>query len=259
MQYIDLAEDVAIDPNDKIPAYRSIILRGVGRLAEAESTLVAARQIYPKSPLILSNLALAIALQRGSTEAFKYAMQAYDIDSTDVYTLSSLASLYLADGDVEKAREMFQRALKYDPQNYFTQASLDNLDQTANEMKIPSLMQKGVNYFDKALYTRARNAFREVIELDSTFVEAYMNLGFTLNLLGEPRNAIAVFAKAAELDSTQAPTYIGWGNSLAGIGNLDSAIVMYNKAIELDDSLPEAHEALEAVTQLKAQKSGEKP
>lgn len=257
-QYIDLAELVAVLPNEKIPAYRSIVYRGTGRLAEAESLLVAAQKQFPKSTLILSNLGLAVALLRGPEDGFKYVQRAYEIDSTDVYTLSSLASLYLAEGDVEKARSLFEKALKYDPQNFFTKSSFENLDNTAKEMQIPVLMQKGVTYFDKSLYTRARNAFKDVIALDSTFVEAYMNLGFTLNLLGEPRNAIVAFEKGAAIDSSMAPLYIGWGNALAGIGKLDSAIVMYNRAIALDASLPEAHEALKTVKELKDQMSGDK-
>lgn len=257
LEYIKFAELNAVIPNERIPAYRSIVYRGIGRLAEAESLLVAARKQFPKSTLILSNLGLAVALQRGSAEGFVHVQRAYEMDSTDVYTLSSLASLYLADGDIEKARSLFERALQYDPQNFFTKSSLENLDATAKEMQIPALMQKGVTYFDKSLYTKARKAFREVIELDSTFVEAYMNLGFTLNLLGEPRNAIAVFEKGAAVDSTLAPMYIGWGNALAGIGQLDSAVVMYNKAIALDPSLPEAHEALQTVKTMLDQMSGD--
>ena len=251
LQYIDLAERVSVRPNPKVPAYRSVVFRAVGRLAEAESLLVAALETFPNSPIVLSNLGLAVALQRGPVEGFRYTYLAYDLDTTDVYSLSSLASLHLAAGNLDSARICYEKALNADPGNYFVRSGLENLETTAAEMQIPMLMQEGVRYFDRALYLRARKAFREVVALDSTFFEAWLNLGFTLNLLGEPRNAVSVFEKAAALDSISAPLYIGWGNALAGINKFDSAIEKYEQARLLDSTIVEVEEALKAVKEMK--------
>ena len=59
LQYIDLAEKVAVKPIAKISAYRSIVLRGAGLFAEAESVLVAAQEQFPDSPLSRIRLYLA--------------------------------------------------------------------------------------------------------------------------------------------------------------------------------------------------------
>jgi tetratricopeptide (TPR) repeat protein len=251
LQYIDLAERVSVRPNPKVPAYKSVVFRAVGKLAEAESLLVTALGTFPNSPIVLSNLGLAVALQRGPAEGFRYAYLAYDLDTTDVYSLSSLASLHLAAGNLDSARICYEMALAADPGNYFVKSGLENLETTAAEMRIPMLMQEGVRYFDRALYLRARKAFREVVALDSTFFEAWLNLGFTLNLLGEPRNAVSVFEKAVTLDSMSAPLYIGWGNALAGINEFDSAIEKYEQARLLDSAIVEVEEALKAVKEMK--------
>ncbi len=251
IQYVDLAELASVRLIDKVPAYRSIIYRGMGQLAEAESVLVAARKQFPESSLILSNLGLLAALVGDTDKGFEYMQMAYEFDSNDASTISSLAGLHLAEGNVDEARRLYERALNVDPLNYFTRQSLQNFDRIAKEARFQSLMRDGVRYFDMSLYLKARKAFRKAIELDSTYFDAHLNLGFTLNLIGEPRNAIEVFERAELLDSMSAPLYIGLGNALAGIGEFDRAIEKYERAIELDSTIVEVHEALRTVQELR--------
>jgi tetratricopeptide (TPR) repeat protein len=251
LQFIDLAEKVAAKPVAKIPAYRSIVLRNAGLLAEAESVLVAAQEQFPDNPLIISNLGLVAALAGDDERGFEYAKRAYELDSNEVFTLTSLAGLYLADGNLDEAKRLYERAMEIDPLNFFARQSHENFELIAKETELERLMRQGIRYFDKALYLRARGAFRAAIEIDSNFFEAYLNLGFTLNLLGEPRNAIRVFEKAELLDSASAPLYIGWGNALAGIGEFDEAIDRYEIAIRLDSTITDVHEALRTVRKLK--------
>lgn len=257
LQYIDLAEKVAVKPIAKISAYRSIVLRGAGLFAEAESVLVAAQEQFPDNPLIISNLGLVAALAGDYEKGFEYAERAYELDSNEVFTLTSLAGLYLADGNLDEAKRLYERALEIDPLNFFARQSIENFELIAKETELERLMRQGIRYFDKALYLRARGAFRAAIEIDSNFFEAYLNLGFTLNLLGEPRNAVRVFQKAEVLDSRSAPLYIGWGNALAGIGEFDEAIDRYEAAIRLDSTITDVHEALRTVRELKEKGQGD--
>lgn len=257
LQYIDLAEKVAVKPIAKISAYRSIVLRGAGLFAEAESVLVAAQEQFPDNPLIISNLGLVAALAGDYEKGFEYAERAYELDSNEVFTITSLAGLHLADGNLDEAKRLYERALEIDPLNFFARQSIENFELIAKETELERLMRQGIRYFDKALYLRARGAFRAVIEIDSNFFEAYLNLGFTLNLLGEPRNAVGVFQKAEVLDSRSAPLYIGWGNALAGIGEFDEAIDRYEAAIRLDSTITDVHEALRTVRELKEKGQGD--
>jgi tetratricopeptide (TPR) repeat protein len=251
LEYIDMAEKVAVEPNPKIPAYRSVVYRSTGRLEEADSVLVTALDSFPDSPIILSNLGLVTALLQGPEDGFEYVYRAYDIDTSDIYTLSSLASLYLANGNVDSATAYYEKALRIDPGNYFLKSNLEDIDRTARVMQVPVLMQEGVDYFEKALYSKARKSFSAVIEIDSSFFDAYVNLGFTLNLLGEPRRAASIFEKAEALDSTSAPLYIGWGNSLAGLGEYDGALLKYDRAFDLDSTITEIQQARDVVQSLK--------
>ncbi len=250
MQCVNLAEVASVKPDARIPAYRSIVYRGTGMLAEAESVLVAANEEFPKNPLILSNLGFVEALAGNSEDGFSYALRAYELDSNNAYVIGSLAGLYLAEGNLDEARRLYERALEVDPLNYFTRRSLENFDNIAIEARLQRLMTDGVRYFDKSLYSKARRAFSEAIALDSTLFEAYLNLGFTLNLLGEPRNAIRMFGTAETLDSTSASLYIGWGNALAGIGEYGRAAGAYERALALDSTLVEIREALRTVREL---------
>lgn len=250
MQYVNLAEQVSVSPNDKIPAYRSIVYRGMGRLAEAESLLVAARDVYPDSPLILANLGMVRALRGEPDEGFDHVKRAYSLDSNSVFVISSLAGMHLADGNLDEAERLYKRALEIDPLNYFTRQSVENFDQFALETKLQKLMRDGVRYFDRSLYLRARNAFREAVNLDSTYFDSHINLGFTLNILGEPRTALEVFKRAEAIDSMSAPLYIGMGNAYAGIAEFEQAMDCYNRAIELDSNIVEARQALKTVKEL---------
>ncbi len=255
LKYVEFAEIVSVRPNEKIPAYRAIILRGKGELVAAESVLVAACSEFPNSALIESNLGLVRALTKGPEVGFEHLKRAYEIDSLDVYVLSSLGSLYFAAGQLDSASMYFDRALTLEPDNYILKRNMEEFTRLTDQTSIHKLMSEGVRYFDNALYTKARKAFSDVIALDSNFFEAYLNLGFTHNLLGEPRKAVVVFKRASELEDSSAPLYIGWGNALAVIGELDSAIEKYRVAISIDSTVPEVQNAMEAVIRLKAEKA----
>lgn len=256
-QYVDLADTVATSPNPKIPAYRSVILRGMGRVREADSVIEAAARRFPDSPIIEANLALIKALAESPEIGFQHAYKALSLDPTRVQTLITLASMYFAAGDLDSAKHYYQLAAERDPENVMVRDGLAQFDSLSVEMQLHKLMREGVGYFDRALYSKARKSFSQAIELDSTFFEAYLNLGFTLNLVGEPGRAAEVFRKASQLNSEDAPLYIGWGNALAGLGKFDEAIVKYERAIELDSTIQEVHQALETVRMLKERQAEE--
>jgi len=252
-QYMALADTVSVMPNPKILAYKSVVLRGLNRLEEADSVIVEASTQFPDNPMIEANLALIKALTDGPDVGFRHAYKALDLDPERVQTLVTIASLYFAAGDMDSAKYYYQRAADRDPENVMVQDGLIQFDSLTVDMQLHQLMRDGVGYFDRALYSKARRAFTQAIELDSTFFEAYLNLGFTLNLLGEPDRAAAVFETASKLNDNDAPLYIGWGNALAGIGKFDDAIAKYERALEIDSTIKEIHEAIETVRMLKEQ------
>jgi len=259
MKDVEFAEVVSISPDDRIPAYRATILRGMGELVDAESVLVDAFARFPNSAMIQTNLGLVRATTKGPRVGFDHLWRAFEIDSNDVNVLSALGNLYFASGLLDSASMFFERALELEPHNYFMKQNFEQFNRLTDQTEVHRLMSDGVRFFEKALYSRARKAFSDAIALDSNFFEAYLNLGFTHNLLGEPRKAVAVFEKAAELGTTSAPLYIGWGNALAVVGQLDEAIDKYKHALAIDSTITEVHDAIRSVSELNAAKeSGER-
>jgi len=76
--------------------------------------------------------------------------------------------------------------------------------------------------------------FRKATELDSSYPEAYRNLGLAYYSGGDTATAISTVKKAITLRPAYSRAYDDLGFFLAGEDSLDDAILMYGKAIELD-------------------------
>ncbi len=82
--------------------------------------------------------------------------------------------------------------------------------------------------------------FSKVIQIDSTYVDAYNNRGLTYSLLGNMEMAIADLDKAIAIDNDFAQAYLNRGTAYLNWNNPISAIEDFNRAIELDSNNPMA-------------------
>jgi tetratricopeptide (TPR) repeat protein len=80
----------------------------------------------------------------------------------------------------------------------------------------------------------AKAAFRKVIELDETYVEAYINLGHLLSADGQAIEAEGLFRKAVQLDPCSHRAHGALGVLLQELGNYSEAEAELKRTLELN-------------------------
>jgi tetratricopeptide (TPR) repeat protein len=143
------------------------------------------------------------------------------VDKTLSLAKMLLGSLFLArtDGDgsanARKAKEWLEEAVATAP----NQASLSFL---------------GDAYQRLGERETAKTAFRKVIELDETYVEAHINLGLLLSADGQAVEAERLLRKATQLDPSSYRAHAALGVLLREIGNYTEAEAELKRTLELN-------------------------
>ena len=81
----------------------------------------------PRNLEIRNNVAVLHLLRRDTTAAIQSFEQIVQADSTYVHAWLNLGSLYALSGQMEKAREAWLTALRYEPDNEMVRQSLARL------------------------------------------------------------------------------------------------------------------------------------
>ena len=122
---------------------------------------------------------------------------------------------YLNDSKAQQAFVEFQRAYELNP----------NDREVLNAIGIIYLL-----YFDDT--AKAINFFEKAVKADPNYSEAYNNLGFAYEKLGQFDKAIPFYKKAVSnlLYHTPEKAYISMGNSYYRLGRYDDAVSSYKEA-----------------------------
>lgn len=177
---------------------------------------------------------------------FKQLLTADQLSKEALYYRSNFALYAL--GESDKAIDLYQRALKIDPDYVLARydlavayRGLGEVDKAIAEYekvlkinpKFPeALSNLGGQYFRKGDVKQAVAYFRRAIEVYPNFIQALSNLGATLNKLGQSKQALPHLKKALSLDPEFAVAYFNLGNAQFGVGNLDEAEQAFNTAVE---------------------------
>jgi tetratricopeptide (TPR) repeat protein len=143
------------------------------------------------------------------------------VDKTDSMAKTLLGSLFLTrtDGDrlanARKAKEWLEQAVAVVP----NQGSLSYL---------------GSAHARLGEKEAAKAAFRKVIELDETYVEAYINLGYLLSADGQAIEAEGLFRKAVQLDPCSHRAHGALGVLLLELGHDSEAKAELKRTLELN-------------------------
>jgi Tfp pilus assembly protein PilF len=81
---------------------------------------------------------------------------------------------------------------------------------SSDEEKKASHFEKGKSYFEKGEYKSAELEFRNAIQIDPEFVDAYERLGETYLKLGDPRGAFREYSMVAKLDPDNIDASSSW-------------------------------------------------
>ena len=170
-----------------------------------------------------SNQATRLIEQRvknpGGTRSFHETADSYN----------RLGTLYYQQGDMDKAIEAFEKALKRSPHHKTAKQNLNQL-----------YRQKAFNALKRRAFNEATAYFQKAIRLNPTDAITYRVMGDGYALASEFAQAITHYQKAlelapddAEVQKNLALTYTNHGVTLRNKGDWDAAIRAYRNALEL--------------------------
>ena len=207
-------------------------LASIGPLALAGTGLVRFSDfLIPKKPWLQSSLCAGLLLALGMASWQRtWVYDSQEALWTDTLTknpncwvgYNNLGLVLFQKGQVDEAREYFQKALEINP-NYVESHS--NLGQ--------ALFQKGE--VDEAIAQ-----YQKALEINPNYFAGHHNLGLAFSQKGQLDEAIAQFQKALEINPNFARAYYNLGNALFQKGRVDEAIERYEKALEINPNDAEA-------------------
>ena len=177
---------------------------------------------------------------------FQQLRQADKLSKEALYYRGNFALYAL--GEADRAIDLYQRALKIDPDFVLarydlavTYRGMGEVDKAIAEyekvLKInprfpEALSNLGGQYFRKGDVKQAVAHFRRAIEVYPNFIQALSNLGAALNKLGQSKQALPHLKKALALDPEFAVAYFNLGNAHFAVGNLDAAEAAFHTAMQ---------------------------
>jgi tetratricopeptide (TPR) repeat protein len=151
---------------------------------------------------------------------------------------------YAAQGKFKEAKVQFEKALKVDPFYQTAKLILEVIeDLNAKRIESETVIHffKGAVYHEKGQVDKAISEYNKAIEIDPTFVWAYVNRGNVYEDNSEYDQAISEYNKALKINSKLAAAYFNRGFVYDKKGEYDKAIADYNMAIKINPKLADAY------------------
>lgn len=202
------------------------ILFKLERIQEAIGYLNKTVDLFPKESVVYNmrgNLMESVRYFEFAVEDFSQAIKYADNDKEKAIFYSNRGGARSQLMDYEGAYKDLIYAYSLDKQN---KEVLNNLAAVCDEVGRP----------DETLIYLNR-----IIELDSNFVAAYVNIGYKYQLMEKHEKAIGYFEKAIQLDPEGELGYSNLSYSLLKLGRLDEALENINASIALNSINPYAY------------------
>ncbi|WP_193179931.1 tetratricopeptide repeat protein [Nisaea sediminum] len=156
-------------------------------------------------------------------KARKIFMQVLDENEEDATALHGVGIVARKMGRLEVARELMQRALKFEPRNHMIMSNL------------------GVVQEDLKDYEGALKSFRAAARAAPKVPEYHVNQASVLSKMNRRSEALIANRKAFELGIRKAEPLTNLGVMLADIGDFAQAEKYFRKALEIDPENAHAH------------------
>jgi tetratricopeptide (TPR) repeat protein len=182
-------------------------------------------RLHPHSAILQSNLGNLYAQQKDWERAIAQYEKAIELDENLAIAHRNLAKVMRYVGRQEESVEHFYRAVKLKP-------SLGNSQEH---------LQLGHSFLKQGKKERAIQCYRNAIELDPNFIEAYHCLGETFIDRGEQQEAIDCYRQAIAHNPQDLESQYRLAKALTAKDELASAISCYQKLIEAQSDRFEWH------------------
>lgn len=170
----------------------------------------------------------------------------------DVDTLLKIGSVSSEEGDIERAKLAYQKAVKMEPENIVAMFRLGVfLGRQSNHEKALEIFKEvtkikpsiAVAWYNKGValeganrYEEALDAYDQALQLDKTYADAWYGKGIALMNIDQYNEALEAYDRALELDETNAEAWHGKGISLGSLGRHDEALEAFDQALKLDET-----------------------
>ncbi|MGB3496175.1 MAG: tetratricopeptide repeat protein [Elainellaceae cyanobacterium] len=233
----------------------AVVLRRLGRDADAQVVLERAIALNPNAPEAYNNLGNLLMRQGKRHEAQTAYEKAVTLapDSLDVRL--NWANALRDSGQLREAIAQYQEMLQRDPTFVDVYNNLGNLLQNIQKYEqaiacyqaglqhrsTPSLL----NNLAAAYQSLGRNEeaiahYQQAIALRPNYADAYYNLGNALRAMDQHQEAIAAYGKAIDLNPQASENYNNLGLVLHDVRHMPQALVCFERAIALRSDYPDA-------------------
>ena len=111
-----------------------------------------------------------------------------------------------------------------------------------------ALLQYGFVLMTLERFKEAKEAYRQLVELNPLEDMGHVLLANTLHKLKENEESLKHHLKAIELDKSYAPHYYNYANTLYDMGKKEEALILYQSAFKLDGSMEEASKMIQELS-----------
>ncbi|MBN1826964.1 MAG: tetratricopeptide repeat protein [Candidatus Eisenbacteria bacterium] len=213
-----LAEAVRLDPNRALARlHLALAHRAAGEHEEEEKELRRAMELDPEMVVIQKELGAALYFQGDAAEAAKILEPLRSRLGTDRDYLTLLSRVLTDLGRLDEAEEARRAALEGTTEEY-----------------LGDLVFRGLRLRNAWRLDEGEQLMLDAIHLDSTFLEAYMQLGILYRMRKDPEKSIETYTKATRFGSLNQLAWRNLGISYRDRGDLEMAETYFRKAVEVD-------------------------
>ncbi len=239
-----LRDALRLSPED-LPAQLKLgeCLLAMGQGAESGGVYRAVLRKHPESAAAHYGWGRVRAAERDWPGALESYLRACELAPRFAAAHYALALTYRQLGEQEKAQKEF-RIYERDPTG--APPSGEPLMQEVHALDLSPLDQirLGIELEHEGKLAEAAEAHERALELNSSDVQAHINLISLYGRLGQFDKAEEHYREAVRLNPNQAEAHYNYGVLLFGEGRYEEAETAFGKALAIDPYYPEAHNNL---------------
>jgi tetratricopeptide (TPR) repeat protein len=189
--------------------------------------------IFPEDAELFNFIGLAYHRIGKLDSAITYYSKAVELDSNYHQAWNNLGYMYFLKSEYKTALKYFETSLKTNPNYAQAQLNYQKTQQILNgqiSLQAFELFEKTTQ--NDSLELQIKN-YRNILEIDSNYVDAWNNLGVSYFYYSNFDSAIYCIKKALDKNPDYPQAHNNAGYILDGLNKYDEAIAHYQKAIQI--------------------------